>query len=306
MVVPSDARISFDKNCQDIDRLFGLKPQRDPGVRLLQQTEVINKSAVVLITAFWEAYCEDLAAEALEHLISYVESPDGLPLSLQKIVAQEVKEARHELSPWDLADEGWRRFLRSRLDERKLQISRDFHSPRSERVNQLFEKGLGMSNIISKWTWEGMTASAAAKKLDEFVELRGDIAHRGSASEKVKRETARAYLEHVRRLVGKTGGHVNKVLRDATGVGLWDTSLKRVFSDLTDAEIRRRLRKLTPRELEVMKLRFGIDDYKLRMDRDKPEKLHTLVQVSEALGVSPAAVRKAEASALQKIRRGKS
>jgi hypothetical protein len=29
---------------------------------------VLNKSAIVLLTAFWEAYCEDLAAEALNHV----------------------------------------------------------------------------------------------------------------------------------------------------------------------------------------------------------------------------------------------
>lgn len=29
--------------------------------------EVLNKSAIVLITSYWEAYCEDIAAEALDH-----------------------------------------------------------------------------------------------------------------------------------------------------------------------------------------------------------------------------------------------
>ena len=68
----SQARAAFDKNAADIERLLEIHAdlggdQRGRRFRL----EVLNKSAVVLITAFWEAYCEDLAAEALDHLIQH-------------------------------------------------------------------------------------------------------------------------------------------------------------------------------------------------------------------------------------------
>ena len=32
--------------------------------------EVLNKSAIVLVTSFWEAYCEDIAAEGLAHIVN--------------------------------------------------------------------------------------------------------------------------------------------------------------------------------------------------------------------------------------------
>jgi hypothetical protein len=54
--------------------------------------EVLNKSAIVLITAFWEAYYEDLATEALEHLVTNADSVEKLPLELKKRVASELRE----------------------------------------------------------------------------------------------------------------------------------------------------------------------------------------------------------------------
>ena len=41
--------------------------------------EVLNKSAIVLLCAIWEAYCEDLADEALRHLLAYSRDYSALP-----------------------------------------------------------------------------------------------------------------------------------------------------------------------------------------------------------------------------------
>src|SRR6266404_6762364 len=64
--MPSKAKMTFDQNCADVDRLLeihadlaGPAPGRKFGV------EVLNKSAVVLICAFWEAFVEVIVAEAL-------------------------------------------------------------------------------------------------------------------------------------------------------------------------------------------------------------------------------------------------
>lgn len=48
--------------------------------------EVLNKSAIVLLTACWEAYCEDVSAEALEHIVTHSPSPDKLPDEFRKLV----------------------------------------------------------------------------------------------------------------------------------------------------------------------------------------------------------------------------
>lgn len=58
-------------NAEDIGRLLEL--HQDKGGTLKGRrfgVEVLNKSAIVLLTSFREAYCEDVAAEALDHVVT--------------------------------------------------------------------------------------------------------------------------------------------------------------------------------------------------------------------------------------------
>ncbi len=115
--MPSAARRSFDLNVRDIERLLDLhKQEGGKGRGRRYGLEVLNKSAIVLITSFWEAYCEDIAAEALAHIVRYTKSADTLPKELKKQLAKEIKNADHELEVWAIADDGWRSYLRNRLD----------------------------------------------------------------------------------------------------------------------------------------------------------------------------------------------
>jgi hypothetical protein len=78
--VPSRARNSLDENLKDISRLIGLHTMvggSGPGRR--HGLEVLHKSAVVLITAYWESYCEDIAAEGLAHIVKHGKSANVLP-----------------------------------------------------------------------------------------------------------------------------------------------------------------------------------------------------------------------------------
>jgi RiboL-PSP-HEPN len=69
--MPSKARIAFRENVKDVQRLLDLHKDKG-GIAQGRRygLEVLNKSAIVLLTSFWEAYCEDIAAEALEHIVA--------------------------------------------------------------------------------------------------------------------------------------------------------------------------------------------------------------------------------------------
>ncbi len=220
----SAARRAFGKSCEDIDRLLkihsdisGPLPGRKHGVL------VLNKSAFVLITAFWEAYCEDIAAEGLKHLVDHAPAASALPAELQKIVAKELKLDKHDLAIWQLADDGWRSVLSVRLATLQANRNRRLNTPKTAEIDDLFLSTVGVNRISSRWYWQGMAVDKARTKLDDFVTLRGQIAHRGQASGKPSKFQVEDYYGHVKRIVGKTGGAVNSAVKKATGKEIWST-----------------------------------------------------------------------------------
>lgn len=129
----SQARIKFNDNCDDINRLLGIHEELTgtaPGRRY--GTEVLNKSAIVLLTAFWEAYCEDLAAEALSHLVEHASSAQALPEELRKLVARELKGHKDDLEIWKLSGEGWRQVLTLRLDALQQRRNIGLNTPQDQ------------------------------------------------------------------------------------------------------------------------------------------------------------------------------
>ncbi len=221
--MPSAARRSFDSNCGDVDRLLDIHTRiggTGPGRR--HDVEVLNKGGVVLLTAFWEAYCEDLAAEALQHLITNSANAGVVPLELRKLVAKEFKkQGAHDLAAWELADDGWRQLLQARLTSLQQERNRSLNTPKTAQINSLFYEALGLDDVSAAWYWHRMTRARAEEKLDHFVTLRGDVAHRGAAAAGVSKGHVTKYYNHVKRLVGRTGGRVNRFVKDATGTPLY-------------------------------------------------------------------------------------
>lgn len=217
----SRARRAFDQSCTDIDRLLEIHSDlggSGPGRR--HRLEVLNNSAIVLLTALWEAYCEDIAAEGLKHLVSHGDDWSRLPVALQKQVAAELKKDQHELAVWQLAGDGWKQVLTDRLDAWQEERNRRLNTPKTEQVNEMFRTTIGIEKVSSRWYWKGMSKDQAAKKLDRYVSLRGAIAHRGAAAKSVKKSAVTDYYAHVKRLVSKTGGAVNATVKRSTGVSL--------------------------------------------------------------------------------------
>lgn len=295
----SEARRLFDRNSRDVEYLLELKP-RD-AKSLGASKDVSAKSAVVLITAFWEAYCEDLAAEALSHLVNYAKTAEDLPKTLRKRVAGELKSDPHELAIWQLSGEGWRDVLQSRLNSMQEERNRKLNTPNSQKINDFFDEALGIPEIATSWKWEGMTAANASMKLDAFVKLRGDIAHRGRAGERVSIQVPKDYLRHVKSLVSKTGGRVNSAVRRVTGEPLWMTSLSAVFEGHDEKDIIRLIRKLPDQQKRVLELRFALDNTKA-YSKDREIGLRGLSEVGSIMNLHWDEVRLIESEAIKELR----
>lgn len=214
----SKAWISFDESADDIRRLLDVHTTLGGDARGRRyRLEVLNKSAIVLITAIWEAYCEDLAAEALEQLVVNANDASSLPKELKKQIASEIKADRNDLAMWELADASWKKRVQRRLADLTIDRNRKLNTPKSEGIDQLFRIAIGLTGVSDAWRWSKTSAELARKKLDRYVSLRGAIAHRGKGSASVKKADVEDYFQHARLLAERTGWRVTSFVETVIG-----------------------------------------------------------------------------------------
>lgn len=216
----SKSKLIFNENVKDIDHLLEFRKLKASGGSGRQPPglEVLSKSAIVLITSFWEAYCEDVASEALLHIVDNARSSEDVPKELRKQISKKIKEDPNELSVWDISDEKWRGHLKQRLDRLKEERNRKLNTPKAEFVDKLFEDTIGIKKISSSWYWQKMSADNVRKKLDDYITLRGEIAHRGKASRSVRHGRVTDYRAFIIDLAKRTDDKVDAHLRSTVKV----------------------------------------------------------------------------------------
>jgi hypothetical protein len=220
-IVTSVARRVFEANCKDVRDFYSIH-QLSKGQRaVLRKLPVLNKAMVVLITAMWEAYCEDLTPEALHLMVVNSSRPDQLPIYLRKVIAREVRDEKHELAPWFLAGEGWRELLVRRLASLQQDRDRNLNNLTSKQVDRFFLEALGIQEISQGWSWQGMEAVETARQLDEFVNLRHQIAHRARLAKDTPKKTPKSYINLFRNLVACTENSVEQLLIGSIGQSPW-------------------------------------------------------------------------------------
>jgi hypothetical protein len=220
--MPSKARVSFDRNRQDVDRLWTIHGEvAGAGVGRKHDVEVLNRAAIVFVTASWEAYVEDVATEAFDLLLANAPSADKIPAKVRTLASKELVDAPDKRRVWELADGGWRTVLQKHPDAAIAQWVQSLNTPRAEQVDQLFESLIGLTALHTRWSWQGMNANDAKGKLDRYITIRGQIAHRVSHDESVYKNWGTDYLAHVERLVEKTDEAVASFVLDTVGKAPW-------------------------------------------------------------------------------------
>lgn len=171
--------------------------------------DVLNKSAVIFVAAAWEAFVEDVATQAIDHILQKADDHSSIPLFIRKAVAKKLEQNPHELKVWDLAGTGWKTAVTNYRDDVIRDEISTFNTPKPHNVSSLFKKLLGIEKISASWNWQGMSEKSAYTKLRKFIETRGAIAHRGD----LPQTTTKSYVERHRIFINRLSVRTANVVR---------------------------------------------------------------------------------------------
>lgn len=173
--MPSESIQAFRDNIVDVDRLIeshGKLHDGNPGKKGLGH---ITRSGIVMLCAAWELYLESLCVEAARYFCVNCQAPDQLPERVQKELAKVARESKHELKPLEFAGDGWKNVLVTHADD----LCRTINTPKAGPINELFLRAIGLETLSDKW-------SCGKDEINNFVGVRGDIAHRDRHANYVK------------------------------------------------------------------------------------------------------------------------
>lgn len=207
----------------DIQRLIDFHTSETgagPG-RRRTDIQVVTRSAIVMTCASWEAFCEDLASEALRRLAIRTKDPADLPTEIKKTLKKSLLlDHKNELAIWSIAGRGWKDQLKQRANMIVSDDDRSLNTPKYKQVKEFFRENVGISDITQSWSWTRCQPETARRRLDAFVELRGSIAHRRAPAGGVLKREAVNSLDLVQRLATCTAKRVSEFLVETTGRGL--------------------------------------------------------------------------------------
>jgi hypothetical protein len=205
MMPNTQAYANFQENKKDVDQLWAIHQEyAGGGAGRKYGVEVINKAVIVFITACWESYIEDLAREAFAILLSSAPTPTALPAKIRDAVTRPIFDQKDSRKVWDLADAGWKTLMQAHGKDVLEKWIGSFNTPKTTQIDNLFLELFGMARLSLCWKWKKMPADRAASRLDDYVTMRGNIAHRTEHDAAVVKDQGVAYLNHVTLLIDHT------------------------------------------------------------------------------------------------------
>lgn len=204
--MPSSAFRKFERNMLvDVDRIIETHGNLNHDGRGRRGLGHITRGGVLMLCAAWELYVEEVILEGIQFVIANVDLPNALPKDVQKELARAVKESKHDLKPLELAGEGWKSLYRNHAHETLAGLN----TPKSGNLDPLFKRFLGVPSISGNWT-------VGAQTINDFVGVRGDIAHRGRDARYVTINRLAEYKRVISSAAIDTDNFLSEFLRDST------------------------------------------------------------------------------------------
>jgi len=178
---------------------------------------VLNKSAILLLVATWEAYVEDLAILACRFIVEHALSANEVPERALVQTSRRLENDKNDNSIWRLSGDGWKNEL---LAQAEIEASR-LNSPNAANIDKLFENTLGLRNLSRNWYWAGASRESTIERLANLIEMRGEIAHRVAVDDAVTKAYVERSVELVLRLGAVSSNRVRTYISDLVGQDPW-------------------------------------------------------------------------------------
>jgi len=214
--MPSDAYAEYEKNLRDVRRLLAAhqkENQPNPGRRGLGH---YTRGGLLLLCASWERYVETVVEEGAAYLSRRLAGWAQLPSEPKKAAQDHANSHKNSWTPAQLKGAQWGAVY---LDLVK-QLTAKLNTPKHHKLKPLFQKALGVPDIGAAW-------ARGSSVIEDFVALRGDVAHRGHAGPYVRIGKLKAAKIDVTEYVVQTDNFLSNYLR--TCVTPWKRPWKRIM-----------------------------------------------------------------------------
>lgn len=203
---------ALNENINDVRRLLSMATR----TKSYTEKRILRNGAMVLFAACWEAYIEDLADAGFNFLLRNSKTHSKIPKSVKRHVANQLKLGKDPLEVWVLAGDGWKTTLKKHKRKVVENWIGPLNNPNSQRVDIMFECLLGLKNLSIHWQWHGTSAKETKAKLEKYLTVRGQIAHRNSTSQTLAGNYVSDYTDFIHRLAVRSSNTVRKHLFDTT------------------------------------------------------------------------------------------
>ena len=184
--MPSNSFKHFRGNMVDVYRLIQTHEKLSKSVKGKSALSHITRSGVVMLCACWEHYVEAVLMESARYFNEKLTCPSSLPKQTQKHIAKSVANAKHELKSLELAGEGWKTVYYSYCCEDAHRLN----TPKVGPLNELYSHYIGVDDITKLW-------NVTKDDINNFVSLRGDIAHKGRSTDYVYISNLKSYTSMI-------------------------------------------------------------------------------------------------------------